>query len=199
MNPDDREGSLEQAEYACFTELMNLLELQEGTTATIGVTRGFPDSMTWRIAALGTGETMTFPASAHYFRGVLDLYHRERPMLQRWIMRLISHFPQNNAYNRDATPREDANIVHFRIAPERGAVGETKQVSMATTNSGAVPTWTARILFDVVFIADPDYQDGGAGGTNAGGGDDEKPHGTDGEGNPSGDGGYTGGGEIPEE
>ena len=190
MNPNDREGSLEQAEYACFTELMNLLELQEGTTATIGVSRGFPDSMTWRIAALGTGETMTFPATAHYFRGVLDLYNRNRSTLQRWIMRLVSHFPQNHAYNRDATPREDANIVHFRIAPERGAVGETKQISMATTNSGAVPTWTASILFDVVFIADPDYQDGSEGGV---------PNGTDGNGEPISEGGETGGGEIPDE
>ena len=159
MNPNDYEGSLEQAEYACFAELVRVLELQEGKTATIGATLGHPDSMVWRMAGLGTGDTVTFPASAHHFRGVLDLYNRDRPTLQRWIMRLISHFPQNHAYNRDAAPREEANIVHFRIAPERNAVGEVKPTTAETTNSGPVPTWTVRVVFDVVFIADPDYRE----------------------------------------
>ena len=195
MNPNDYEGSLEQAEYACFQELTNLLELQEGISATIGFPLGFPDSMTWRIAALGAGDTMTFPASAHYFRGRLDLYNRDRAALQRWIMRLVSHFPVHHAYNSDNPTRADANIVHFRISPERNAIGDITTTTVETSNSGPVPTWTVAILFDVVFIADPDSNNGeGNEGGNTGG----THHSTDEHGQPTGGGGYTGGGEIPD-
>lgn len=196
MNPNDYEGSLEQAERACFVELMNALELQEGTTASIGIGKGRPGGMVWQIGELATGATMTFPACAHHFKGSLDLYNRERETLQRWIMRLISRYPANHKYNRDSPLRVDDNIIHFRIAPDRGAVGPVKPTVVEASNTGRVPTWTAHLTFDVVFIADPDYVDGSV---SAGNGNENDGGSTDANGNESGGGGSSGGGEIPDD
>lgn len=155
MKVEDYERSMGQAEYACFAELVDILGLQSGVTASIGSPLGKPDSMTWKIAELATGATTTFPAPAHHFFGRLDLFNRDRAMLQRWIMRLMMAFPANHAYNRDNAVRKAANVVHFRISPERGAVGDIRATTVEASNTGPVPTWMATVLFDVVFVTDP--------------------------------------------
>lgn len=191
MNPYDYEGSLEQAEAACFDKIAAALELTPGKTATVAISNGLPDAAVFDIGSLGTGETSPFPASALYFRATIDLFNRDRATLQRWIMRLVRAFPVNRWYHADDPAREDANVVHFRIAAEAGAVSRIEPTTVQSSNSGEVPTWTCRVRMDVVFICDPDYS-AGAGGVIGGG-----------SGTSTGDGESTGGDEptpdIPEE
>lgn len=158
MNPPySYEGSLAQAEEACFNCIASVLELDIGKTATIGISKGMPEAAVFDIGHLAIGDTMAFPAFAHCFRASLELYNRDRSALQGWIMRLLSTFPVNRWYNADAAVREDANVLHFRVAPETGAVSKITTTTVSNSNSGEVPTWVATVLFDVVFICDPDY------------------------------------------
>ena len=186
MNPSDYEGSLEQAECACFDRIAAALDLTPGKDATVAIPNGLPDAAVFDIGSLGTGETSTFPASALYFRATLDLFNRDRSTVQRWIMRLVRDFPVNRWHHSDDPARADANVVHFRIAAEAGAVSRITPTTVQTSNSGEVPTWTCRVLMDVVFICDPDYRDGGDGTPGGGGGSSE-----------GGGGGETGGGGTP--
>lgn len=191
MNPYDYEGSLEQAEAACFDKIAATLELTAGKTATVAISNGLPDAAVFDIGSLGTGETSPFPASVLYFRASLDLFNRDRATLQRWIMRLVRAFPTNDRHHADDPAREDANVICFRIAAEAGAVSRIAPTTVQSSNSGEVPTWTCRVLMDVVFLCDPDYAPG-TGGTTGGDG-----------GTSSGDGGSSGGDEplpdIPDE
>ena len=175
MNPNEYETSLEQAEAACFAELAELLELQEGKNATIAISKGQADGMVFMMGGLGSGETMTFPAHAHYFTAGVDLFNRDRATLQRWVMRIVGNYPVNHVYRTDDFVRDDANVIHFRVNPGRESVGKITATTVTGSNTGEVPTWTAHIDFDVVFIADPDYiepnQTGEHGEPSQGGGE----------------------------
>lgn len=154
MKPQDYESSLSQAETACFMRVAAILGLKPGQDATIAISNGLPDAAVFDIGTFGIGDTNTFPATAIHFRATLDLYNRDRATLQRWIMQLVRSFPVNGSYNADDDVLEVANVLHFRISPDGGAVSAITPTTVQSSNSGEVPTWTCKVQMDVVFSCD---------------------------------------------
>lgn len=144
------EDSLEAAEIACKQHLERKLGFK--IMRSVGV--GLPDEAVFDIGHLQTGEQMSYPAGAFHWRAQLDIYRRDRPELQRCIMRVIQSFPINRDMNADDELRETSNVELFRIALETNAVGTITRTDVTppkATNS--TQTNVVTILFDVVFRA----------------------------------------------
>lgn len=150
--PTSFETSLEEAERACFDELVRVLKLRTGVNAYIGISDGNPDCMVFDIGYIQTGEMTAFPASNYHFRASAEFYSRNRTTLQRTLMRLLEAMPIGHEFSPDSV-LADTNVVNFRIAPETNAVGQITTTAVQMGKDGkTVPTFTATVLFDVVFL-----------------------------------------------
>ena len=182
-NPDTYEEAMTQAETACAERLAQILDLKIADDFTIGISDGQANGAVFDIGKINLAEMTTFNSPTHCFRASLNLYHRDRAKLQKWIMRLIHTLPVNHAYHLDDPLREDTNVAQLRIVPDSSSIGKVTPTQVTPKNGGApVPTWTCEIGFDVVFVVseDADVDDvnpvpsgGGANGGTTGG--DEPP------------------------
>ncbi len=156
IKPDSYEESLTAAELACAEMLAQVLGLQLGKTLTVGLGKGLPEAAVFDAGYLMTGSTVNFAADVHHFRAKLVLYNGNREKIQRWVMRLVERFPVSEIRNPTAPIREDTNVRHFRIAPERDGLGQLETTDVQAKSGGVVSTWTVTIPFDLVFWAKPD-------------------------------------------
>ena len=152
--PNGIENALTEAENACARVLCDLLGLTPGVDFTVATSLGLPDCAVFDIGRLDTGEVAAFPSNAWHFRASADLYNRDRAALQRWIMRILDAMHIGRNWFASHPLREDTNVANFQVAPEANAVSEIKTATVSTsTNAQPVPTYTASVAFDVVFIS----------------------------------------------
>ena len=198
--PSSYEKSLTEAENACLGLICDMLELRVGFDGVVSHNNGRPDCAVFNIGSLATPVLSAFPSPVMHFRARLDLFNRDRGLLQRWIMRLLREMPIGRNYLADHPLREDTIVSDFRIAPVQGNVSATSLTDVGSSTSPPVPTFTAAVLFDVVFVAREDAQDedapASAGGEEQG---DTPQQGDDGGGGQHGPcpGGVTGGEGFP--
>jgi len=161
--PDGIENALTRAENACAGVLCDLLGLTPGVDFTVATSLGLPDCAVFDIGRLDSGEVAAFPSNAWHFRASADLYNRDRAALQRWIMLILDGMHIGRNWFADHPLREDSNVANFQVTPEANAVSEIKTTTVSTsTNAQPVPTYTASVEFDVVFIS----KGGGEGNTD---------------------------------
>ncbi len=144
--------SLTYAEKACATRLADFLGVKVWRDANPCES----DCAVFNIGYLRTGELCTFNTEAFHFRASLDLFNRDRTLLQRQIMRLLGAFPINADLRTDDPLREGSNVLVFRVAPESNSVGIISRFDLKSdTNAAPLMTYTACVQFDVVFRAAP--------------------------------------------
>ena len=69
-------------------------------------------------------------------------------------MAILGATPVNSQHNRDSNLRRASNVETFRVAAESGAVTEITTTEIKTDHGDEkVPTFTATVKFDVVFLA----------------------------------------------
>lgn len=154
IEPDSKENALTQAEDACARVLCELLGLRPGVTFTVATSTGLPDCAVFDIGRLASGEVAAFPSNAWHFRASVDLYNRNRAELQRWIMLILDGMHIGRNWFAEHSLREDTNVANFQVAAEDNGVSEiTTTAVSASTNAQPVPTYTASVAFDVVFIS----------------------------------------------
>lgn len=153
------DAALEDAEKACFKKVCEILGLRSGVNAFIALLPVKADCIVFDIGGLWTGDTVTFPASAHHFRGRLDLYSRSRPTLQRWLSRLLAALPNAPTHGRADDLVRKTNVTVFRIAPLAGAYGQitTTTIKADEQDKGFV-SFTCAVGVDVVFTTAPRAQ-----------------------------------------
>ena len=160
---DGIENSLTRAEDACARVLCDLLGLRPEVDFTVATSLGLPDCAVFDIGRLDSGEVAAFPSNAWHFRASVDLYNRDRAALQRWIMLILDGMHIGRNWFAGHPLREDSNVTNFQVAPEANAVSEIKTTAVSTsTNAKPVPTYTASVGFDVVFVS----KGGGSGNTD---------------------------------
>ena len=161
--PDETANALTRAENACARVLCELLGLRPGVNFTVATSLGLPDCAVFDIGHLSSGEVAAFPSNAWHFRANADLYNRDRAELQRWIMLILDGMHIGRNWFADHPLREDTNVANFQVAPDENAVSGIKTATVSTsTNAQPVPTYTASVEFDVVFVS----KGGGEGNTD---------------------------------
>ena len=146
--------SLEEAETACIAYLAAVLGLKPGTNIFRSVNPGLADCGVFDIGYPFAGELNTFKANVYHFRAQLDLVARDRRWLQAALMAILGSTPVNSQHNRDSNLRRASNVETFRVAAESGAVTEITTTEIKTEHGDEkVPTFTATVKFDVVFLA----------------------------------------------
>lgn len=151
MIPCSYEESLTNAETVCFEYLCEKLGVP-ASEAFIGVNPGRADCIVFDIGASYTADLNAFRAPCAHFRAQMDLYRRDRAMLQRLIMRTRLFAPVDEEHDPDGL-RERGNVLQFRLAVEAGNPSAIKTVDIDLgTDQKKLPTWTATIDFDVVFL-----------------------------------------------
>ena len=160
MKPCTFEDALSEAETACAEHIYQTT----GMTVCVATNdRGLTDCAVFDIGRLDSGEVAAFPSNAWHFRASVDLYNRDRAALQRWIMLILEGMHIGRNWFSGHHLREDSNVTNFQVAPEANAVSEIKTTNVSTsTNAQPVPTYTASVEFDVVFIS----KGGGEGNTD---------------------------------
>lgn len=151
MKECDFESSLTEAEIACKSKLHGLFDNVQTKRST---NPGLPDCNVFDIGYLYTPDGTTFNPCAYHWRAQLDLYRRDRTVLQKEIMRVLAAFPVNADYRPDDDLRANSNVLQFRVAPETRAVSEITTTQVGTDKDAKpIMTYTATIQFDVVFQA----------------------------------------------
>ena len=87
--PLQAEDALWEAEDICYRRVLEILGLTDGVDAFISTNGGRYDCAVFDIGSPKSGEVFGFPASKFHWRGRLDLYSRNRRLIQKWIMRLL--------------------------------------------------------------------------------------------------------------
>lgn len=153
MIPCSYEESLTNAETVCFEYLREKLDIP-ASEAFIGVNPGRADCMVFDIGQSYTADLNAFRASCAHFRGQMDLYSRDRTKLQHLIMRARKFAPVNEEHDPDGL-RERGNVLQLRLAVEAGNPSAIKTVDIELgTDQKKLPTWTATVDFDVVFLTE---------------------------------------------
>jgi hypothetical protein len=155
------EEALCNAETLALKDICHVLGLRPGTDGFVSVFPGRADCVVFDIGHLHIGDQTAFPARHFCFRGNLDLYNRSRPMLQRWLSRLMAAFPVSPWNGRRAALEGPSNVQILRIAPENGAVSQISSVDVTLQPQGQMAVHTAQVDFDVVFTISPPESDGG--------------------------------------
>lgn len=151
MNPCEYEDSLTNAEKICFDYLVEKLGL-DPSAAFYGVNPGRADCMVFDIGASYTGDLNAFRAPCAHFRAQMDLYCRDRTMLQKLIMRTRRFAPVDENHDPDGL-RERGNVLQLRLAADAGNPSAAKTVDIELgTDKKKRTTWTATVDFDVVFL-----------------------------------------------
>ena len=151
MKECDFADALTLAEKACAGSVAQLFDRVKTYRAT---NPGDPDCQVFDIGHLHLGENTTFASHAYCFRAQLDLYRRDRTMLQKDLMRILQALPIGADNNAEAELRETSNVLTFRVAPETSAVGGITTADVSTDKDAKpIPCWTATVTFDVVFQA----------------------------------------------
>ena len=151
MTECDFTDALTEAERACAGCVAQLFG---GAKTYRGANPGDPDCNVFDIGHLHVGANTTFRSAAYCFRAQLDLYRRDRTALQRDLMRILDALPIGADCGAEADLRRSSNVLHFRVAPESGAVGGVSATDVSQDKDAKpVPCWTASVLFDVVFQA----------------------------------------------
>ena len=151
MKPCSYEESMTNAERICFDFLAEKLGLQP-SQAFLGVNPGRADCMVFDIGANYTADLNTFRAPCAHFRAQMDIYSRDRAMLQKLIMRTRSLAPIDENHDPDGL-RERGNVLQLRIAVESNNPSAAKTVEIDLgTDKKKLTTWTASVDFDVVFL-----------------------------------------------
>ncbi|MGN0851854.1 MAG: hypothetical protein ACI4Q3_00595 [Kiritimatiellia bacterium] len=154
--PEEFTSSLEEAETACIAYLAAVLGLKPGTSIFRSVNPGSPDCAVFDIGYPFTGELNTFKAPAYHFRAQLDIVSRDRRWLQAALMAILAATPVNSQHNAASNIRTATNVDTFRVAAESAAVSEITTTEIKTEHGDkSVPTFTATVKFDVVFVAGP--------------------------------------------
>ena len=175
-NPDTYDDAMTQAETACAERIAQILDLKIADDFTIGISDGQANGAVFDIGKINLAEMTTFNSPTHCFRASLNLFHRDRATLQRWIMRLIHALPVNHAYHWDDPLREDTNVAQLRIVPDSSSIGKVVPTQVTPKIGGApVPTWTCEIGFDVVFVVSEDAEVDDVNPVPSGGGTNPTP------------------------
>lgn len=148
------EEALFSAEKDCHEKICEILGLQDGVNAFLSVNKGMTDCVVFDIGCPETGELMGFPSNCFHWRGQLDIYNRNRRVIQRWLMRLIAALPIGNTQGTKEKMREGSNVQNFRIMPRPNT---NMEITTTTLKYGAgdkgVEVFTTSVLFDIVFNA----------------------------------------------
>lgn len=153
MIPCSYEESLTRAEAVCFGYLCEKLGLDQ-SAAFIGVNPGRADCMVFDIGQSYTADLNAFRSPCAHFRAQMDLYSRDRTKLQQLIMRARRFFPVDEEHDPDGL-RDRGNVLQFRLAVEAGNPSAIKTVDIDLgTDQKKLPTWTATVDFDVVFLTE---------------------------------------------
>lgn len=147
------EESLSLAEETCFAYLREKLGL-DPSAAFIGVNPGRADCMVFDIGQSGTADLNAFRAPCAHFRAQMDLYSRDRALLQRLLMRTRRFAPVDERSDPDGLTGR-GNVLQFRLAVEAGNPSAIRTVDLDIgTDQKRLTAWTATVTFDVVFLTE---------------------------------------------
>lgn len=150
--PNQAEAALEEAEQICARRLCEILGLKFSVDFFISTNGGRVDCAVFDIGTPWTGDVMAFPATKFHWRGVVDLYSRDRRMIQKWIMRTILAMPIAPTQSQTDDLRGDTNVSVFRIPPEPNSIAEITTVELRSgANEKGIDVFTSSIKFDIIF------------------------------------------------
>ena len=146
------EDALYEAENICYRRVLEILGLTDGVNAFISTNGGRYDCAVFDIGSPKSGEVFGFPASKFHWRGRLDLYSRNRRLVQKWIMRLLLAMPIGTTQPVSSDLAENTTVEVFRIAPQEGCIDEITTVELKSKkDADGVPVFTTSVIFDIVF------------------------------------------------
>jgi len=150
------EEALGEAEEACAVILAQKLKLTVGEDLFIGFNPGVPDAAVFTIVGIRNPDCVhNNQAHVFHFGGTLQLFNRERKLLQGFIMRVIGASP----FAEDGF--ENTNIYQLRVSGNEGCVSGSSVTEITPDGEQqAVEVWTATLDLDVVFDCGERLTDG---------------------------------------
>ena len=150
--PLQAEDALWEAEDICYRRVLEILGLTDGVDAFISTNGGRYDCAVFDIGSPKSGEVFGFPASKFHWRGRLELYSRNRRLIQKWIMRLLLAMPIGTTQPVASDLATDTIVEVFRIAPQERCIDEITTVELkAKKDADGVAVFTTSVEFDIVF------------------------------------------------
>ena len=152
--PTSWKKALTEAERICHRRLCAILGLTDGVDAFISTNGGRYDCAVFDIGYAETGDVFGFAANRYHFRGRVDLYNRNRDLIQEQVMKILEAMPigQNQSVTDDLY--RNTCVAVFRTAPITRAVEEITTVELkAKKDDEGVAVFTTAVHFDIVFSA----------------------------------------------
>ena len=150
--PLQAEDALWEAEDICFRRVCEIIGLEKGVNAFVSTNGGRYDCAVFDIGSPKSGEVFGFPASKFHWRGRLDLYSRDRRLIQRWLMRLLLAMPIGTTQPVKDDLSRDTIVSVFRIAPQERCIDEITTVELKSKkDEDGVAVFTTSVEFDIVF------------------------------------------------